>query len=292
MRTFYAGSLDAWRIQDPVRGGHPGPAPDAEAPVDCALRSRVAFYADEEGAPYVEDVLSDGVEDHIGALTGRVYDLAREAGGDIPETAIREVVENLVHARFREPVISIFDGGQTIRVSDAGPGIPDPNRAMLPGFTTADGSAKRYIRGVGSGLPIARESLSSHGGSLAIDSNLGGGAVVTLSARRACVASGDVTPPDRRPEPTPHPTLDMAIPESRPHVSTRHKRVLALVMEAGEAGPSLVARELGVGLSTAHRDLASLEAVGLIASGEGGKRALTQQGASYLEECLSVERNR
>jgi DeoR/GlpR family transcriptional regulator of sugar metabolism len=68
--------------------------------------------------------------------------------------------------------------------------------------------------------------------------------------------------------------------------SGRQKRVLALVMEAGTAGPSLVARELAIGLSTAYRDLAFLEACGLIVSDESGKRTLTSEGSEYLETLL------
>jgi DeoR/GlpR family transcriptional regulator of sugar metabolism len=64
-------------------------------------------------------------------------------------------------------------------------------------------------------------------------------------------------------------------------LTTRQKHVLALVLESGSAGPSIVSRELGVGLSTAYRDLASLEEHGLIVS-EGGKRTLTEKGLSYL----------
>ena len=36
---------------------------------------------------------------------------------------IREIVENFVHAHFAEPIISILDGGDTIRFADQGPGI-------------------------------------------------------------------------------------------------------------------------------------------------------------------------
>jgi len=59
--------------------------------------------------------------------------------------------------------------------------------------------------------------------------------------------------------------------------------VLALVLESGSAGPSLVAKELSVGLSTAYRDLAFLEEVGLIIS-DSGKRTVTEQGLLFLDE--------
>jgi Mn-dependent DtxR family transcriptional regulator len=72
----------------------------------------------------------------------------------------------------------------------------------------------------------------------------------------------------------------------KPRLLDRQKQVLSLVMELGSAGPSVVARELSVGLSTAYRDLASLEDAGLIVADESGKRALTERGVSLLDTIL------
>ncbi len=69
----------------------------------------------------------------------------------------------------------------------------------------------------------------------------------------------------------------------RPRLTTRQTQVLALVLESGSAGPSLVAKELSVGLSTAYRDLAFLEELNLIEA-EGGKRTVTEQGLTFLDE--------
>jgi DNA-binding MarR family transcriptional regulator len=76
------------------------------------------------------------------------------------------------------------------------------------------------------------------------------------------------------------------LPVAEPRLSTRQKQVMALVLESGSAGPSLVSKELGVGISTAYRDLASLEELGLITS-DGGKRHLTAEGLSYLDTLTS-----
>ena len=59
-----------------------------------------------------------------------------------------------------------------------------------------------------------------------------------------------------------------------------------MVLELGYAGPSIVARELSVGLSTAYRDLASLEEAGLIVADDSGKRELTDDGIAYLDAIL------
>ena len=155
-------------------------------------RARVAVYEAAGSAPRVEEVSSHDVGEYIEALASRVYELARERGGDIPYTVIREVSENLIHADFTEPVVSILDDGATVRFADQGPGISDKEHAVLPGFTTARTCMKHHIRGVGSGLPIVKDYLSVSGGDLVIEDNLGSGAVVT-------VRSGSV----RRPTPAP-----------------------------------------------------------------------------------------
>ncbi len=256
-------------------------------------RARVAVYDAPLASPRVEEIGPAPVDEYIEALAARVYDLARCQGGAIPYSVIREVTENLIHASFAEPVVSILDAGHTIRFADQGPGITNKEKAVLPGFTTATSPMKKHIRGVGSGLPIVRDYLTTSGGRLIIEDNLGKGAVVTISGQSipcdrvrtedpvgslvSTPASDDSLPlyPECIPSPAGHPRL-----------STRQKHVLALVLESGSAGPSLVSRELGVGISTAYRDLASLEEVGLISS-DGGKRALTDEGMTYLDDLMT-----
>ena len=260
-------------------------------------RARVAVYESPGAAPRVEDIDPAPVGEFVESVTTRVYELAREQGGTIPYTAIREVTENYIHADFAEPVVSILNEGMTIRFADQGPGIPDKDRAVMPGFTTASGEMKGFIRGVGSGLPIVRDYLSISGGTLLIEDNLGAGSVVTLYARGLAGTSGRpgdaASPPSRTFAPPAEERgpagLRSEFDQSgvgQPLLSTRQKQVLALVMESGAAGPSLVAKELGCGVSTAYRDLASLEDVGLICS-DGGKRKLTEQGLSCFEHLVN-----
>jgi hypothetical protein len=188
-------------------------------------------------------------------------------------------------------VVSVLDGGNTIRFADQGPGIADKTGAVRPGFTTATRGMKTHIRGVGSGLPLVQDFLNVSGGQLVIEDNLGCGAVVTISR------ASDQTPPSETPWLAPAPVsphsetqqpLDFALPPGfrRPALTNRQKQVLALVMESGSAGPSLVSRELSVGISTAYRDLASLEELGLI-SAESGKRTLTEEGMAYLDDLMT-----
>lgn len=257
-------------------------------------RARIAVYDTPSAAPRVVDIEPAPTDEFIGVLSARIHELSSEQGGAIPYTVIREVAENFIHADFLEPVVSILDCGATIRFADQGPGFPDRTRAILPGFTTARGSMKRFIRGVGSGLPIVRDYLVHTGGSLQIEDNLGAGSVVTIrvgslreTERPAHARSGQEVRYRTRPvQEALAEAAESALPKARPRLSSRQHQVLALVLETGLAGPSLVSKELGVGISTAYRDLAALEEAGLIAS-DSGKRALTAGGLAFLDELLN-----
>jgi hypothetical protein len=256
-------------------------------------RARVAVYDDLAAAPYVEDIGPAPAREFIQELAQRVYGLAAERGGSIPYTVVREVSENLIHSGFAEPVVSILDSGTTIRFSDQGPGIIDKQRALLPGYSTATSEMKQVIRGVGSGLPLVRDYLALRGGSLTVEDNLRCGSVITISCAPSterpaetglveAPASRQVLPPVVVGVPAVA-LFDEVSSEPATKLTTRQKHVLALVLESGSAGPSIVSRELGVGLSTAYRDLASLEDLGLIVA-ESGKRTLTEKGIAYLGE--------
>jgi len=264
------------RLAHPIETvSEPSRLPDVASSRSAGYHARVAIYDSILAAPRVDDVRAGSPRDLIEALSETVYDLAHRAGGTAPYTVIREVVENLIHADFQEIVVSVLDNGSTVRFADQGPGISDKDRAVRPGFTTATASMKDYIRGVGSGLPIVSEFLSREGGSLVLEDNLGRGTVVTLSLDPA------VAPPaPEMVEELSTPAVDLT--EDVPPLSLRQKKVLSLVMELGEVGPTLVSKELAVGLSTAYRDLASLEEFDLIEGDESGKRVLTTKGSVYL----------
>ena len=237
---------------------------------------RLAVYDSPLVAPRVISLRGEEFHAFVGDLAARTYEHSRERGGRIPFIVIREIVENLIHAYFEGAVISIFDDGNTIRISDQGPGIADPARAIQPGFTTATAEMRAFIKGVGSGLPVAREQLAFLGGAISIDSNLSRGTVVTLSLARTASASrpagaaavdSPVTPPgDPRP----------------PDLTARQKKVLLLIAELGSVGPSAVAKELAVSQSTAYRELQMLADLHLIQSRHAGKRTLTEDGIAAL----------
>ena len=209
-RCGLSASLESTRGMKDFYGGAAGAEESAgyEFRV-CALhigtRARVAVYDDLAAAPYVEDVGPAPARTFIEELAQRVFSLAAERGGSIPYTVVREVSENLMHAGFAEPVVSILDSGRTIRFSDQGPGIADKQRALLPGYSTATAEMKQVIRGVGSGLPLVRDFLALRGGSLTVEDNLRRGSVITVSCATDPDAPGDRArrEPWRRNDPAP-----------------------------------------------------------------------------------------
>ncbi|HET6948542.1 MAG TPA: ATP-binding protein [bacterium] len=246
---------------------------------------RLAIYDSPLAAPRVISLRGQEFHQFVGDLAARTYSHSRERGGRIPYVVIREIVENLIHAYFEGAVISIFDDGNTIRIADQGPGIADRQKALLPGFSTATAQMRRFIKGVGSGLPVAKEQLAFLGGAIAIDSNLSHGTVVTLSvgpaSSGAAASAAAPAPPvavvQAAPAPTPAPVAARS-----PELTPRQKKVLLLIAELGSAGPSAVAKELGVSQSTAYRELQALTALHLIDSRRSGKRTLTEEGIAAL----------
>lgn len=267
MKSFYDQRGPVTRVIPPDERPH-----STADSVSFGTTALVAVYDALTAPPRVERVSGDSARDLIENLTTRAYQVSHEAGGQIPYTVIREIVENFIHAGFDEVVVSVLDGGQTLRFADQGPGIPDKTRVFLPGFTTASSDMKHVIKGVGSGLPVARECLTFSGGTIEIDDNLGAGTVVTLRM------TSPVQPAEVEPE-----SGRATEPYEPPELSLRQKQVLSLAMELGSLGPTVVARELGVGLSTAFRDLEQLTGHGLITADNAGKRVLTDQGVQCLD---------
>ena len=192
---------------------------------------RIAIYDTLTSPPRVVSVEERDVPGLIASLAEKTYHSCREQGGNVPFTVINELIENLIHAYFCDVVITILDGGRVVRISDHGPGVDDKERAFLPGFTTATTEQRRFIRGVGSGLPIARESLGFLRGAITVEDNLGGGAVVTINMPQQPAL--EVAPPAAAP--------------AAPKLTTRQKKILVLLMELNVAGPSALAKELARG---------------------------------------------
>jgi DNA-binding transcriptional ArsR family regulator len=227
------------------------------------LKARLAVYTGQVATPQITDLTANSPVELMDLLSAKTYQVVQEKEGAIPFTAIKEVVENLLHANFQGVVVSVMEEGQVVRVTDNGPGISDKKKAFLPGFTTATPKMRQVIRGVGSGLPLVKDLLESLGGKIFLDDNLKRGTVVTLFA-------------PKKP----------AIPakkESTSQLTLRQKKLIMLLAEVGPAGPSRLAHELQVSLSTAYRDLRVLEESYLVNVDDEGKRSLSEKGLEVLD---------
>jgi hypothetical protein len=240
---------------------------------------RIAVYP-RSGEPEVTEVAASNPGSATAKFTRLVMDEVRAVGGKVPEDSVREVVQNLVHANYRGVVISVLDGGSVVRVSDKGPGVQHKDRAMEFGFSGAAPEALRDIRGVGAGLGIARAAAEKVGGTLTIEDNIGGGTVATIS-----VADDPGPRKEREPSPPPRRYPD-GVP--RMNISERQQKVLITVLECGEVGPSTVAEQLEISVSTAYRDLSVLEEHGLVITDESGKRVISPLGKDFVEAIVST----
>lgn len=249
--------------------------------------SRIAVYDDLRSAPRVIEVEPAETGEYIEHLAQAIYEQSQKLGGSIPYTVIRELSENFIHARFTEVVISIFDHGDTIRFADQGPGISHKKQAQMPGFTSACEPMKEYIRGVGSGLPLAREYLSMSNGSLSIEDNMGSGAVVTISLARDLSPEMDSEQEKQQNNSAPltvvKPAATPKASAGAPDLSDRQKRILMLFSTHGNLGVTDIVKLTGMPQSSVHVEFKKLEEMGLVIKGASQKRELTEEGHQVLE---------
>jgi len=260
---------------------------------------RIAVYDNFTSIPRIIDLTHDNVADFITSTTEKIYKVSHEQGGKIPYMIIREIVENLIHADFSEVIITIINNGNQIIISDQGPGITDKEKAFLPGFTSATQEMKKYIRGVGSGLPVAKESISFSGGSINIKDNLKKGTVVILNIEtdknnipdfnELNTLKEDISLKAARPakdsfnENKQAGAYDIPFDLSSIKLTIRQIKIMYIILELEEAGPSTISKELGFSLSTSFRELAFLEKEGLLKTFTSGKKRISKKGFKYLE---------
>src|ERR687884_2037169 len=122
---------------------------------DAGISIKVAVYP-KSGEPEVSEVSAASPRAASSKFSKLVMEKVQASGGRVPEEALRELIENLIHAEFRGVVISVLEDGNVVRVSDKGPGIEHKQRAFEFGFSGAAPEAAQQIRGVGAGLGIAR----------------------------------------------------------------------------------------------------------------------------------------
>ncbi len=242
---------------------------------------RIAVYPPGSD-PEVTEVAAADPRSATAKFTKFVMARVRGLDGNVPEEAVREVLENLIHAGYRGVIVSILENGSVVRVSDKGPGIQNKERAVEFGFTGAAPEALEEIRGVGAGLGMARSAAQKAGGSLTVEDNIGGGTVATISVGEGAREAAEQEPVVRA-EPRRYPD---GVP--RMNISERQQKVLITVLECGEVGPSTVADRLEISVSTAYRDLSVLEEHGLVRADETGKRLISPLGKDVVEAIVSA----
>ena len=251
---------------------------------------RIAVYDNMRSIPRIIDLNFNDINNFINETSEKTYNLSHEIGGSIPYTLIKEIIENLIHADFKEVVITVLDRGNHIIVTDQGPGIEDKEKAFFPGYTTATSKMKEYIRGVGSGFPIIKETITFSGGSIEVKDNIKRGTVISLKlgltkdgekvhdpgSEPAAVLPSDIESEKKT-------QIDILDKFNGKILSDRQKKILFLILELEEAGPSKISKELGFSLSTSYRELIYLEKNKLLTSSSSGKRRLSEKGIKYLE---------
>lgn len=251
--------------------------------------ARIAVYDDFKSAPHIIEVEPGETLEYIERLSQEIYSQSQAQGGSIPYTVIRELSENFIHARFAEVVISIFDKGNTIRFADQGPGIIHKEQAQQPGFTSASESMKDYIRGVGSGLPLAVEYLKFTGGSLCIEDNMGAGTVITISLNHKLQPTQEFNNQAQTYIFNNNQEQPAIIEDSNTRTSPaidlneRQKRILQHFVDRGALGVTDINRLTGMPQSSIHKELTRFEELNILEKTSNQKRVLTQFGRNIVE---------
>ncbi|MGI5183877.1 sensor histidine kinase [Dactylosporangium sp. CA-152071] len=99
------------------------------------------------------------------------------------QRVLRNLLDNAArHARGRVEIgLSAAGGTAELTVADDGPGIPAAERERVFGrFVRLDDDRSRQAGGTGLGLPIARDVVAAHGGTLTVHEGPDGGALLRI----------------------------------------------------------------------------------------------------------------
>ena len=103
----------------------------------------------------------------------------------IPADIIRRIsivmyegeINMVIHANGGEITVTISDSGVTMVLKDVGPGIPDIDKAMQAGWSTASEEVRAQGFGAGMGLPNMKKNADD----FHIETELGVGTTVTAT---------------------------------------------------------------------------------------------------------------
>ena len=105
-------------------------------------------------------------------------------------TVVRNVLENAVkfslpESRAVEVTAAVEGESVVVRVTDDGPGLPEPDiERLFEPFFRLDPSRSRKTGGYGLGLSMCKRIMEAHGGTITAENNAGRGATFTLSFLR------------------------------------------------------------------------------------------------------------
>ena len=124
---------------------------------------------------------------HAGEASSAVKQTLRKMGFD--SNTIRRVsvcmyegeINMVIHANGGVAEVEVGLEDITIRLKDTGPGIPDVEKAMQEGFSTAGEHARNLGFGAGMGLP----NMKKYSDEMTVESTIGVGTIVTMVVRVA-----------------------------------------------------------------------------------------------------------
>lgn len=246
--------------------------------------ARIAVYDDLLSSPQIIDIAPNSTREYIADLANNIYEHSQRSGGSIPFSIILQVAENFIHSRFREVVVSIMDKGNTIRFADQGPGIKDKAKAQQPGFSSATADMKRYIHGVGSGLPIVREYMETKNGIINIEDNLDQGAVITISLDNTKGAIKNDRLDNQAIKEGPYPSRSAVNPSeiAASTLSSRERDILRVFATEDIWGVKDISDVTNIPASSTFNELKKLMEAGIIAK-IGRKYGITELGRNIAE---------
>jgi signal transduction histidine kinase len=162
-------------------------------------RMRLRAEMMEEGEQRTK-ILTDlqEMEDMVGATLAFARDENADEPGRPSLTTAESLTVQMRPRTFKRAIVNIIDnavrygGGAeidvgrdrdevVIRIADHGPGIPESEREnVLRPFYRCEGSRSRDTGGIGLGLSIASDTISAHGGKMALSETSGGGLTVEV----------------------------------------------------------------------------------------------------------------
>lgn len=134
---------------------------------------------------YLTYEIAAGDMSRAGEASSAVKQVLRKMGFD--SDTIRRVsvcmyegeINMVIHANGGTAAVDVGLDDITIVLRDTGPGIPDIEKAMQEGFSTAGDSARNLGFGAGMGLPNMKK-YSDH---MTVESTVGVGTTVTMVVR-------------------------------------------------------------------------------------------------------------